>query len=87
MLTGITSALGFMFMSFAYQNAEASRLAPFEYVMIIWVTIISYLVWDEVPDAPTMLGIAIIISSGIYVLQREKIRDPRPIACTGLNRR
>lgn len=85
--TGLTSALGFMFMSYAYKNAQASRLAPFEYVMIIWVTVLSYLVWTEIPDLATMSGIAIIVLSGIYVLRREEKSGEKPIAYTGLTRR
>ncbi len=86
-LTGFTSALGFMFMSRAYQSAQASQLAPFEYVMIVWVTLLSYLIWGEIPDAATTIGIAIIILSGIYVLRREESRQDKPIAYTGLTRR
>jgi S-adenosylmethionine uptake transporter len=85
--TGVTSALGFMFMSYAYKHAQASRLAPFEYVMIIWVTILSYLLWDEIPDMATISGIAIIIVSGIYVLRREQKSGDKPLAHTGLTRR
>ena len=85
--TGVTSALGFMFMSYAYKHAQASRLAPFEYVMIVWVTLLSYLVWAEVPDLATMTGIGIIILSGIYVLRREEASGDKPIAYTGLTRR
>ncbi len=70
-LTGLTSALGFMYTSNAYQRAEASRVAPFEYVMIVWVTALSYLIWGELPDAPTVVGVVVIILSGIYVLRRE----------------
>ena len=87
LLTGVTSAFGFMFSSRAYQHEQASRIAPFEYVMIIWVTLLSYLVWSEVPDLPTFLGVLIIIMSGIYVLRREGVNESRPIAHTGLSRR
>ena len=85
--TGFTSAFGFMFMSWAYKHAQASSLAPFEYVMIVWVTLLSYLVWGEVPDLPTILGIAIIIGSGIYVLRREQKTGEEILAYTGLTRR
>jgi drug/metabolite transporter (DMT)-like permease len=87
MLTGLTSALGFMCSSNAYQREQASRVAPFEYVMIIWVTLLSYLVWSEIPDLLTLFGISIIIGSGIYVLQREAKIEARPIAYSGLTRR
>ena len=87
LLTGITSALGFMCSSNAYQREQASRISPFEYVMIIWVTLLSYLVWSEIPDASTLLGIAMIVGSGIYVIRREAIIEARPVAYSGLTRR
>ncbi len=87
MATGLTSAFGFMCSSHAFQREQASRIAPFEYVMIIWVTLLSFIVWGEVPDGPTLLGIGIIVLSGIYVLRREGSRESRPLAYTGLTRR
>lgn len=85
-LTGVTSAFGFMCMSYAYQKAEASQVAPFEYVLIVWVSVLSYLVWSELPDAQTLAGLTLIIGSGVYVLHREKVVEPTPIAYKGLNR-
>ena len=73
--------------SYAYQREQASRIAPFEYVMIIWVTLLSYLVWSELPDAMTLLGIALIIASGIYVIRREGRVDAHARAYSGLTRR
>ncbi len=88
MLTGLTSALGFMCTSNAYQREQASRISPFEYVMIVWVIVLSYLIWSEVPDAQTLLGVAMIIGSGIYVIRREAEQTPaRPLASDGLTRR
>lgn len=86
-LTGLTSALGFMCGSSAYQREQASRISPFEYVMIIWVTLLSYLVWSELPDATTLLGITMIVTSGIYVIRREGRVEAKPIAWSGLTRR
>ena len=86
-LTGLTSALGFMCSSSAYQREPASHIAPFEYVMIIWVTLLAYLVWSELPDAMTLLGIAMIVGSGMYVIRREARIEQKPIAYSGLIRR
>jgi S-adenosylmethionine uptake transporter len=85
-LTGLTSALGFMCSSNAYQREQASRIAPFEYVMIVWVTLLSYLVWSELPDATTLFGVVLIVGSGIYVIRREGRVEPKPIAYSGLRR-
>ena len=86
-LTGLTSALGFMCSSYAYQREQASRISPFEYVMIIWVTLLSYLVWSELPDAMTLFGITLIIASGIYVIRRESHIVAKSRAYSGLTRR
>ena len=86
-LTGVTSALGFMCSSNAYQREPASHIAPFEYIMIIWVTLLAYLVWSELPDAMTLLGVAMIVGSGMYVIRREARIEPKPIAYSGLTRR
>jgi len=86
-LTGVTSALGFMCSSSAYQREQASRISPFEYIMIIWVTLLSYLVWSELPDAMTLLGIGLIVVSGIYVIQREGKVEKQAISWSGLTRR
>ena len=86
-LTGFTSGIGFMLSSSAYRAEEASKVAPFEYVMMIWVVILSYLFWSEVPDLPTVTGILIIVFSGVYVLRREKTVQAKSAAYTGLSRR
>ena len=86
-LTGLTSALGFMCSSNAYQREQASRISPFEYIMIVWVSLLSYLVWSELPDATTLVGIALIIGSGLYVIHREGQIEARSRAYAGLTRR
>ena len=85
--TGVTSGIGFMLSTSAYRTEEASRIAPFEYIMMLWVVILSYLVWSEIPDLLTCLGIVIIVSSGVYVLQREKTVHAKSAAFVGLTRR
>jgi S-adenosylmethionine uptake transporter len=87
-MTGLTSALGFMCSSNAYQREPASNIAPFEYIMIIWVTLLSYLIWQEIPDLASLSGIVLIVGSGIYVLRREAKKEvAKPIAYAGLTRR
>ena len=36
-----------------------------------WATLLGYLVWGELPDAITLVGAAIVIASGLYILYRE----------------
>ncbi|MGI9521451.1 MAG: DMT family transporter [Hyphomicrobiaceae bacterium] len=56
----------------AFSRAEASLLAPFNYSKLIWVSILGYLVFDELPGVDTLVGSLIIIAAGLYVLYRER---------------
>jgi drug/metabolite transporter (DMT)-like permease len=51
------------------------------------VTLLSFLIWSELPDLPTLLGIGLIVGSGIYVIRREGSVEAKPIAWSGLTRR
>ncbi|WP_241524005.1 DMT family transporter [Oceaniglobus indicus] len=68
---GALAAGSFVLIAEAFRDAEASSLAPFQYLEILGATIAGYLVFDNFPDALTWLGIAIILASGIYVFHRE----------------
>ncbi len=56
-----------------FWTAPTSALSPFAFVVIIWTTITGYLVFGDVPDAPTILGAAIIIASSVFVFYRESV--------------
>jgi drug/metabolite transporter (DMT)-like permease len=59
----------------AFMWAQASFLAPFNYVKLIWVTIFGYMLFADIPAPHVILGSTVIILSGLYVLMRE--RRPR----------
>ena len=69
---GCNGALAFFCMSKAYCVAPASTIAPFEYTYLFWAAIFGYLIWSEVPSTTTLTGIAILISSSIYIWSRER---------------
>ncbi len=57
---------------YAYRSAPASTLAPMQYLEIVSATILGWWVFGHLPDAIKWLGISIIISSGLYVIWRER---------------
>ena len=71
MALGLLGGVSHYLMILAYARAPASTLAPYAYTAIVWVTIQGYLVFGDFPDVWTMLGAAIIVSSGLYVFYRE----------------
>jgi drug/metabolite transporter (DMT)-like permease len=57
----------------AFSHGEASVVAPFEYSALAWGVAIDWLLWQTLPDRYTLLGAAIIIGSGIYLIRHEKV--------------
>ena len=55
----------------AFRYAEAKVLAPLRYSAILWSVILGYLVWGDLPDSWTIVGTAVVIASGLYILHRE----------------
>lgn len=68
---GGISGVAQMLMTAAYRSGETTLVAPFEYAAILWTMSVGWLVWDEVPGVPTVVGVAILIGSGLYILHRE----------------
>jgi drug/metabolite transporter (DMT)-like permease len=72
LLTGMMGAVAHLCMISAFNRAEASLLAPYNYTKLLWVSVLGYLVFDDIPSLNMWLGAAVIVASGIYVLYRER---------------
>jgi drug/metabolite transporter (DMT)-like permease len=83
-LIGVISSIGFWLIATAYRIGSSPTVAPFEYTSMIWATILSFLLWGEVPKFPTILGGLMIVASGVYVLKREAAVRDRPLAGRGV---
>ena len=68
---GIVSAIAQVMLIRALTLAEASAVAPFSYVGLLFATLWGMLFFDAFPDRATMIGGAIIVAAGIYVWHRE----------------
>lgn len=71
----VLSSLGGLLLIAAYRAAPAVAVAPMQYSQIIWATLFGTLLFGERVDAATIVGAAIIILSGIYIVFREGRRD------------
>lgn len=58
--------------------APASTVSPFVYTNILWATAFGYIFFDDVPDAWTLAGAAIIAGSGLYIIRRENAARATP---------
>jgi S-adenosylmethionine uptake transporter len=68
---GVVATIGHLMLVHATRYAEASVLAPFQYLEIISTVIFGFLVFDNIPDQATIIGVSIIIASGFYIFHRE----------------
>jgi len=62
----------------ALQLAPAGVLAPMQYLEILSASLLGYLIFTDVPDTPTLTGIAIIVAAGLYIFYRERQISRRP---------
>ena len=73
--TGFTASAAFLFLFTAYSVASPSVVSPFEYSILFWSPLVGWLYFDEIPSLNTIIGILIIVSSGIYIFMREKAQN------------
>ena len=62
-----------MMMTYALSMAPASTLAPLHYLEIVSAAILGYLFFSDFPNGLALLGVFIIIGSGVYVIHRERV--------------
>jgi len=74
---GATSVVAHMILIKAYEHAPASRLAPFSYSQLIWVAAIGFFAFGDFPDNWSLLGIGILIASGIYIASHQRQSERR----------
>jgi drug/metabolite transporter (DMT)-like permease len=65
-------------------GAPPSAVVPFNYLSLVWATMLGFAIWGDVPTSALLFGSAIVVASGLYILWRETLRrparHPRPAA-------
>ncbi|WP_370047665.1 MULTISPECIES: DMT family transporter [Salipiger] len=69
----LCAATGEIFIIRALDVAQAVVVAPMQYSMILWSTLYGFLLFADLPDLWTLVGCAIIVASGLYTLNRERV--------------
>jgi drug/metabolite transporter (DMT)-like permease len=76
-MIGVFSSFGHYMLTQAHRMAPAPVLSPFLYTQIIWMTLIGFVMFGDVPDVMTIVGGSAVVASGLYVLYRERlVRNP-----------
>jgi drug/metabolite transporter (DMT)-like permease len=69
---GLTGGVGQLIITRAYYYADASIIAPLEYVSIIWAVLFGWWLFGDLPDKTVIIGSAIVILSGMLIIWRER---------------
>jgi drug/metabolite transporter (DMT)-like permease len=77
---GLASTAGQWIVVLAFRYADASVLAPFSYTQLLWVSILGFVIFGEVPDVWTVTGAVFIVGSGLYTAHRERVRRSQLLA-------
>ena len=65
---------GYQFVIQAMRSGEIGFVAPFRYTSLLWAIALGFLVFQDMPDLPMVIGAVMIVASGIYTFHRERIR-------------
>jgi len=71
---GIGCGLQQWLLTISFRYAEASLLAPFEYLAMVFAAIVGFAFWGEIPTLTTWVGAAIIAASGLFIFKRRRQR-------------
>ena len=69
---GVFAGLGHWLLIKAFLRAPASLLAPFTYLQISWATLYGYLIFGQLPDGLSAVGMAVIVASGVGLVLHER---------------
>ena len=73
--TGVTASVAFILLFKAYSIASPAVVSPFEYSILLWSSLSGWIFFNEIPNLQTIVGIFIIVISGIYIFVREKAQN------------
>ena len=69
----ILGSFGYLLLITSLRLGELSAIMPFRYSRIVFLLILGVLVFGERPTASMLLGAALILTSGVYIMWREKV--------------
>ena len=73
-ITSLTHILAMTSSIRAYQIADSSFVAPFEYTYLVFAILIDYFVWQYLPDTKGFIGLTMVICAGVFIAIREGSR-------------
>ena len=83
-LAGVGNGVAQFWWTRSLSLAPPSAVVPFNYLSLVWAMILGFAVWGDVPTPGLLVGSAIVVASGVYILWRETVHPRRPPPVTAL---
>ena len=81
----VLGSVGLLVLMGAYRVADPAVISPYEYSLLIWMVLLGYLVWGDVPSFNIAIGMVMIVGAGIYMFYRERIKSESVDSDTSVN--
>jgi drug/metabolite transporter (DMT)-like permease len=75
---GLLGGFAQLAMTASLRFAPVSVVVPFDYLQIVWATLVGWLVFGSAPTMLMLAGAALICGSGLYTAYRERVRGREP---------
>jgi len=69
---GFSTILGNLLITYAFKHGKASVLAPISYTAVVYSGILGWLIWNNVPDFFSMIGMILVFIGGSISVYFEK---------------
>ena len=74
---GVLGALSHFALIKALEFAEASAVQPYGYTLLVWAALLGALVFGDIPGIWTMIGGAVVVLSGLYTWNQDRMASRR----------
>ncbi len=81
-LAAILVTVGTFFIISAFRRTDVGVISQYRYAIIVFATVLGYVVWGDVPDLFAALGVALIVGSGLYTMHRQRVRPDSNLKLT-----
>ena len=73
LVIGLCASIGHYLLIKSYEYAGATLLAPFTYTTVVWAVLLGFLVFGQLPDGFSVMGMAVIVASGLFLVGRHRL--------------
>ena len=81
-VAAVLVTIGTFFIISAFRRTDVGVISQYRYAIIVFATVLGYVVWGDVPDFFAFIGAALIVGSGLYTMHRQRVRPDSNLKLT-----